>query len=72
VIAGYADGDRPLTPRMRDTLAGVARGETARQIAAGLGVAESTVKNELAAARGRLEAGTSAAAVAIAVRRGLL
>jgi DNA-binding NarL/FixJ family response regulator len=72
MIAGYADGDRSLTPRMRQTLDGVARGESAKQTAKRLGVAESSVKNVLAAARGRLGAGTSGEAAAIAVRRGLL
>jgi DNA-binding NarL/FixJ family response regulator len=70
--AGYADGDRALTPRMRDTLAGVARGETSAQTARRLGVADSTVKNVLAAARDRLQVRSSAAAAAKAVRDGLL
>ena len=72
MIAGYADGDRSLTPRMRQALDGVARGETAGQTARRLGVGEPTVRTILAAARGRLEAGTSAQAVTIAMRRGLL
>ena len=72
MIAGYADGDRSLTPRMCQALDGVARGESARETAARLGVGEPTVRTILAAARSRLEAGSSAAAVAIAVRRGLL
>ena len=72
MIAGYADGDRPLTPRMRDALDGRARGETARQTATRLGLTEPTVKTILAAARARLEASSSTAAVAIALRRGLL
>ena len=72
MIAGYAEGDRALTPRMRDALDGVARGETALQTARRLGVAESTIKNELAAARGRLDARTSPQAYATARDRGLL
>ena len=72
MIAGYADGDRSLTPRMRQTLDGVARGETARQTATRLGLGEPTVKTILAAARGRLGANTSGEAAAIARRRGLL
>ena len=72
MIAGYADGRGELTPRMRDALAGVSRGETARQTADRLGVGEATVRTLLAAARGRLAAGTSAHAASIAVRDGLL
>ena len=70
--AGYAEGDRDLTPRMRETLQGVARGETAREQARRLNLAESSVKNVLAAARARLGAGTSGEAAATALRRGLL
>jgi two-component system, NarL family, response regulator YdfI len=72
MIAGYADGDRALTPRMREALDGVARGETTRQTADRLGLGETTLRTILSAARGRLEAGSSAAAAAIAVRKGLL
>jgi DNA-binding NarL/FixJ family response regulator len=73
LTAGYShDVDRQLTPRMRDALTGVAGGETARQTAVRLGVCEPTVRTILAAARDRLGADSSAAAVATALRRGLL
>jgi NarL family two-component system response regulator YdfI len=72
MIAGYAEGERALTPRMCQALDGVARGETTRQTADRLGLGETTLRTILAAARARLEAGSSASAAAIAVRRGLL
>jgi DNA-binding CsgD family transcriptional regulator len=72
MIAGYAEGDRALTPRMCQALDGVARGETTRQTADRLGLGETTLRTILAAARARLGAGTSPEAYATAIRRGLL
>ena len=71
MIAGYANG-RDLTPRMRQALEGAARGETTRQTATRLGIAEATVKTIRAAARDRLGARSTGQAYAIARDRGLL
>jgi len=73
IRAGYSsEADRALSPRMRQALEGASRGETAKQTARRLGVTEPTVRTVLAAARDRLGVGSTAAAVAIAVRHGLL
>jgi DNA-binding CsgD family transcriptional regulator len=45
---------KPLTPREREIVALVAGGLSNRQIAAALGVAESTVKNHLQHVFGKL------------------
>jgi DNA-binding CsgD family transcriptional regulator len=69
---GYSSSSRELTPRMREALAGAAAGETAKRTADRLHVAEPTVRTILANARGRLGAGNTREAIAIAVRDGLL
>lgn len=70
--AGYADGARPLSPRMRDVLAAAAAGRTVTQTALELHVAEATVWSVRAALCARLEVPNVTAAVLAAVRRGEL
>jgi DNA-binding NarL/FixJ family response regulator len=69
-LRGYSDDRHELTPRMRQILLSAARGASARQTAAELGVAEQTVKSVRAAACARLDAPNMVAAVAAALRRG--
>lgn len=64
-----ADADR-LSPRERECLLWVARGKTSWEIAAILGIAESTVNNILVSARRRLQVSTRAQAAAKAVATG--
>jgi NarL family two-component system response regulator YdfI len=61
-----------LSEREVEVLAGVALGERSKEIAARLGVAESTVKAHLASIYAKLEVDSRAAAVAVAMARGLL
>lgn len=61
-----------LSPRMLDVLRGIASGKSYVQIAASLGISVSVVKNYSARLRDRLGAATSAEAVAIASRSGLI
>lgn len=58
------DPARPLTPRMRDVLAGAGRGETATATAARLGISPHTVHTVRAAARERLGEPTTIRAAA--------
>ncbi len=68
-----ADGHRPiLSPRELEILHGVAAGESAPDIAAAMGVSLSTVKTHLTHLYEKLGVGDRAAAVAAAMRRGLL
>ena len=68
---GYSDdGERGLTPRMRDVLRSAAQGSSARETGRELHLSESTIKTVRAAACARLEARNVTAAVAIAYRRG--
>jgi len=66
------DRARPLTPRMRQVLAGADAGETAAATARRLGVAAETVKIVRAAARARVGEPTTAQAAARARQAGLL
>lgn len=61
-----------LTEREREVLAAVARGERSKEIAARLGVTESTIKAHLASIYTKLEVDSRASAVAVALARGLL
>jgi NarL family two-component system response regulator YdfI len=62
----------PLSEREVEVLAGVAHGERSKEIAARLGIAESTIKAHLASIYAKLEVDSRAAAVAVAMARGLL
>lgn len=61
-----------LTIREREVLAGVARGERSKEIAARLGITERTVKAHLASIYNKLGVDSRAAAIAAAARAGLL
>jgi NarL family two-component system response regulator YdfI len=67
-----APGGSELTEREREVLAGVARGERSKEIAARLGVTESTVKAHLASIYTKLDVDSRASAIAVAMARGLL
>lgn len=70
-MSGY--GDRgALTPTMRVYLEDVAEGRSTKASALAHGVSPATVRTVLEAARARLGAPTTAAAVAIAIRSGEL
>lgn len=69
---GSMPGTGELTEREREVLAGVARGERSKEIAARLGITESTVKAHLASIYAKLEVDSRASAVAVALARGLL
>jgi NarL family two-component system response regulator YdfI len=61
-----------LTEREREVLAGVARGERSKEIAARLGISERTVKAYLSSIYSKLGVDSRAAAIAVASQRGLL
>jgi two-component system, NarL family, response regulator YdfI len=61
-----------LTERERAILAGVARGERSKEIAAHLGITAATVAAHLTNIYTKLGADSRASAVAIAIQRGLL
>lgn len=61
-----------LTDREREVLAGVARGERSKEIAARLGISERTVKAYLSSIYDKLGVDSRAAAIAVAAERGLL
>jgi DNA-binding CsgD family transcriptional regulator len=63
---------RSLTRRERQCLAWCAEGKSYWETAVILGIAERTVSFHMEAVRSKLEAGSNAHAVAIAVRAGLL
>jgi DNA-binding NarL/FixJ family response regulator len=67
---GTRDGSG-LTPRERQVAAGVARGESNREIAFRLGLSEATVKEHLTAIFGRLGLANRAELSAWATRRGI-
>jgi two-component system, LuxR family, response regulator FixJ len=60
-----------LSRREREVFEGVLQGLLNKQIAAKLGISESTVKSARRALMGRLQAGTSLELIAIALRGGL-
>lgn len=62
----------PLSPRERDVLSLVAEGCRDQEIAARLCVSRHTVANHVRNILGKLEVSSRAAAVAVAVRLGLL
>ncbi len=61
-----------LTERERSILAGVARGERSKEIAAHLGITAATVAAHLTNIYAKLGADSRASAVALALQRGLL
>lgn len=69
---GPAAGDVSLSPRERDVLVQTAIGLTNADVAARLGLKESTVKSYLASAMTKLDAPTRLRAVSEARRRGLI
>lgn len=60
-----------LTEREHDVLVGVARGERNKEIAARLGISETTVKTHLMSIYHKLEVDSRASAVVVAIERGL-
>lgn len=66
------DSGPGLTEREREVLAGVALGERSKEIAARLGISERTVKAHLDSIYNKLGVDSRAAAVTIAMQRGLL
>jgi two-component system, NarL family, response regulator YdfI len=69
---GAAPGGITLTDREQEVLAGVARGERSKEIAARLGITERTVKAHLASIYNKFGVDSRAAAIAVASQRGLL
>lgn len=61
-----------LTNREREVLERVARGERGKEIAAGLGITERTVGAHIAGIYAKLGVESRAAAVAVAIERGIL
>lgn len=61
-----------LTERELDVLAMVARGERSKEIAVKLGISERTVKAHLASIYGKLGVDSRAAAIAVALEKGLM
>jgi two-component system, NarL family, response regulator YdfI len=61
-----------LSEREREVLAGVARGERSKEIAARLGITERTVKAHLDSIYNKLGVDSRAAAVSVAMQRGLI
>ncbi|WP_426286052.1 response regulator [Luteibacter sp. E-22] len=70
-MAGHADDDE-LTPRETQVLTHVARGESNRDVATALGIAEETVKAHMKSILAKLQANDRTHAVAIALRRGII
>lgn len=65
-------GSLELTRREREVLSGVARGERSKEIALRLGITERTVRAYLTNIYAKLDVDSRAAAVAVALERGLL
>jgi len=61
-----------LTPREREVLQLLGRGQSNKQVAARLGVAEATVKVHVTSILAKLGAASRTEAVAVAMRRGLI
>lgn len=61
-----------LSPRERDVLVGLAKGQTNREIAAELGVAETTVRTHVNGVFSKLGVSDRTEAVSVAYQRGLL
>lgn len=65
------DAARPLTPRMRQVIAGAAAGQTVQQTALDLGISPATVNTIRAAVCQRLDSPTFLCAVVTARQAGL-
>ncbi len=65
-------GSMELTRREREVLSGVAHGERSKEIALRLGITERTVRAYLTSIYAKLDVDSRAAAVAVALERGLL
>jgi NarL family two-component system response regulator YdfI len=65
-------GSMALTKREKEVLAGVARGERSKEIAARLGITERTVRAYLTSIYTKLNVDSRASAVAVALEYGLL
>lgn len=61
-----------LTEREQEVLAAVARGERSKEVALHLGISERTVKAHLASIYGKLGVDSRAAAISVAMQKGLL
>jgi NarL family two-component system response regulator YdfI len=72
VVRTRSRGSTDLTEREREVLARVALGERSKEIAAHLGIAERTIGAYLTSIYTKLEVDSRAAAVAVAIERGLL
>ena len=66
------NSDFNLTAREREVLAGIASGERSKEVAARLGITRRTVESYLNSVYTKLNVDSRAAAVAIAIERGLL
>ena len=64
--------DAPLSPRQREVLTLVAEGVSGAEIAEVLGISTQTARTHIKNIRKKLDAPTAAAAVAIAMRHGLI
>jgi len=64
--------DLPLTEREREVLQAAARGDRNKEIAYKLGISERTVKAHLTSIYNKFGVDSRAAAVAVAMQRGLL
>jgi DNA-binding NarL/FixJ family response regulator len=62
----------PLSEREIEVLRHAAQGESNKEIASALGVAESTIKNHLKSIMVKLDAGDRTEAVTVALRRGII
>lgn len=71
VMADHADDDE-LTPRETQVLTRVALGESNRDVAVSLGIAEETVKAHMKGILAKLRANDRTHAVAISLRRGII
>ncbi len=70
--APVGEGGPALSEREREVLAGVARGERSKEIALRLGITERTVKAHLDSIYNKLGVDSRAAAVSVALQRGLI
>jgi NarL family two-component system response regulator YdfI len=61
-----------LTEREQEVLTAVARGERSKEVALHLGISERTVKAHLASIYGKLGVDSRAAAISVAMQKGLL
>lgn len=72
IEARWSEDEAPLTPRERDVLRLVAEGHTVNAMASALGLTRATIKTHLSHLYEKLGVSSQAAAVAEAMRRGLI